>query len=170
LKVINNDDVVIAESFWAKQLINPHKVSLKTLLYGNVVTGCTMMINYPMVTEFMDMDNDLYLHDEWLALVAYSLGKAKLLTDKLVLYRQHAGNVTFSEKYEQEQVHENKELMKYISGEKRFLPHQFSLAKTFLLKYRDRLTKQHIKVFEQFIKLENKHYILQRINRRIAYL
>ena len=96
LTVIDRNDVVVSKSFWEKQKIRPGKIKLATLLYGNVVTGCTMIINYPMVEEFFLTDNDMYFHDEWLGLIAYSFGRAEILNESLVLYRQHESNVTFS--------------------------------------------------------------------------
>lgn len=170
LSVINKDDAVIHNSFWAKQAIKPDKVKLSTLLYGNVVTGCTMLINYPMALAFFEMDSAGFLHDEWLALIAYTFGTAKFLKDKLVLYRQHEANVTFSESFDNAQTSQAAEMMNHLSGRKQFLPHQFKLTKAFLEKYGDWLNDSQTKTFKHFIKLENKNYLLQRLNRRIAYL
>jgi len=170
LTVIDKDDTTISASFWNKQKIKPEKINLATLLYGNVVTGCTMIINFSMAKEFFCMDNDKYLHDEWLSLIAYSFGKAKFLREKLVLYRQHESNVTFSEAYKTFKfVEQIKEDFNYLSGKKKFLPHQFDLAKAFLLKYQDKLNVEQINTIENFIKQEHRNYLVQRINRRITY-
>jgi glycosyltransferase involved in cell wall biosynthesis len=170
LKVINKNDEVIANSFWEKQEIRPMKIKLATLLYGNVAVGCTMMINYPMAAEFLKMDNHNYLHDEWLALISYTFGKAKHLTEQLVLYRQHENNITFSESYEASRGNPLSEIFKHLLGEKEFLPHQYAMVKAFLSIYRDKLNELQIKTFESFIKWENRNYILQRLNRRRIYL
>jgi hypothetical protein len=170
LTVIDKNDAVISSSFWNKQKIRPEKINLATILYGNVVTGCTMIINYPMAEEFFLFDDHNYLHDEWLGLIAYSFGRAKILNETLVLYRQHESNVTFSEDYKTLGfIDRLKEDFNYLFGKKKFLPHQFDLAKAFLLKYRSKLNKEQINIIENFINQENKNYILQRINRRITY-
>jgi len=170
LSIIDKNDAVISESFWAGQKIRPEKIKLATLLYGNVVTGCTMIINYPMAEEFFQMDDPNFLHDEWLALVAYSFGKAKFLRDRLVFYRKHESNVTFPEDYKVPGFKDSiKEDVDHLSGKKRFLPHEFNLAKAFLLKYRSRLSHKQTDIIEHFLKQENKNYLLQRIRRRITF-
>ena len=57
----------------------------------------------------------------------------------------------------------------YLFGKKRFLSHQFDLARAFLLKYQNRLNETQISTIENFIAQENKNYLIQRINRRLAY-
>jgi glycosyltransferase involved in cell wall biosynthesis len=170
LTIINDNDEVIFESFWEKQKIRPEKINLSTLLYGNVVTGCTMIVNSAMVVEFLKMDSHNFLHDEWLALIAYSFGEAKFLREKLVLYRQHDNNVTFSNKNPAPGFIENiKNEINHFVGKKKFLPRQFELAKAFLLKYKNRLSNEQVCIIEDFIQEENKNYLIQRINRRKTY-
>ncbi|MDB4903547.1 MAG: hypothetical protein JWQ63_2828 [Mucilaginibacter sp.] len=171
LAVIDKNDNVISTSFWDKQKIRPNKINLATLLYGNVVTGCTMLINYQMAQELFCMENNNYLHDEWLSLIAYSFGKVKFLNERLVLYRQHENNITFSEDYMVPGFIESiKDDFNYLIGKKKFLPHQFNLAKAFFLQYRSKLSSKQISIFESFLNMENKNYITQRIRRRITYL
>ena len=167
LKVIDKNDNVISSSFWQRQQIKIDKIRFSTLLYGNVVTGCTIIINYKMAEEFFLMDATGVLHDEWMALIAYSIGKAKQVNDKLVLYRQHAANITFSESYT-----ENKGDLKHeaAKGGNLFLRHQFNLAKIFLSRYEHKLNQDQIKTITRFINQENKSYLIQRVNRRITFL
>jgi len=171
LKVIDKNEKVIAGSFWMQQKINPGKINLSTLLYGNVVTGCTMMINNAMAAEFFLMDSSVCLHDEWLALIAYSIGNVKLLNDKLVLYRQHENNITFSDSYVARLTFFDRIVndVKLLGKKQKFLPHQFKLAKLFLAKYRLQLSNEQIKTIERFIDQEDKNYLFQRINRRLTY-
>ena len=170
LTVIDSSENTIAPSFWQKQHIRPAKIRLSTLLYGNVITGCTMLVNNAMLQQFLQM-SESFLHDEWLALIAYSYGKVKLLDEQLILYRQHESNQTFSAGYEElAEKDDLKTNLNYLAGKKKFLPHQFELAKAFLAAQRDKLDIKQIAIFEKFIKQENKNYLLQRINRRIKYL
>lgn len=170
LAVIDKNDDIIYESFWGKQKIRPEKINLATLLYGNVVTGCTMIINYPMAEELFCIDTIDYLHDEWLSLIAYSFGKVDFLNEKLVLYREHENNVTLSENYKPLGIINNiKTEIDYLSGKRKFLARQFDLAKEFLSKYHSKLNAAQINIIENFIKQENDNYLLKRIKRRITY-
>jgi glycosyltransferase involved in cell wall biosynthesis len=170
LAVIDNNDNIMFLSFWERQKIKPEKIKLSTLLYGNVVTGCTMIINRPLADEFFLVDISDYFHDEWLGLIAYSFGNAKILNESLVLYRQHETNVTFSAEYKTLGFIDSvKDVFKYLIKKKKFLSHEFDIAKAFSSKYQGKLSEKQSKIISKFIKQEDKNYILQRINRRIAY-
>jgi glycosyltransferase involved in cell wall biosynthesis len=171
LTVIDKNDALISSSFWERQKIKPEKINLATILYGNVVTGCTMIINYSMAKEFFLMNDQNYFHDEWMGLIAYSFGVAKILNEPLVLYRQHENNITFSEDYKTPGFKDGLIAnMNYLFRKKKFLSRQFNVAKAFLLAYQNKLDDNQRSIFENFIRQENKNYILQRLNRRIAYL
>ena len=83
--------------------MNGHNVWLDFphFLFGNCVTGCTMMINQRLKdtlrleqTDF----NKVYLHDWWIALFASAFGKLIYLNQPTILYRQHGNNVEGSKK------------------------------------------------------------------------
>jgi glycosyltransferase involved in cell wall biosynthesis len=170
LAIIDKDDALTSPSFWDKQKIRPGKIMFATLLYGNVALGCTMIINYAMANEFFLMDSNECFHDEWLALIAYSFGRVRVLNEPLVLYRQHASNVTFSEDYKTPGfIAQVKDSLSYLVGKKSFLPHQFSLAKAFLSAYQSKLSAKQLSTIQNFINQENKNYLLQRLNRKITY-
>jgi len=169
LNIINQNDDITNNSFWNQQKIDPSKITLKSLLYGNIVTGCTMLVNSPMLTEFLNMPKTEFLHDEWLALIAYSFGKFKFIPEQLIQYRQHNNNVTFSNSVKPLNFSQRLKFeLDHISGKKKFLPRQFKLAETFLKNYRNQLNENSISIFEDFVKLENKHYFFQRLSRKIA--
>lgn len=70
-------------------------------LFGNCVTGCTMMINQALKSKLklnLTNINHLYLHDWWIALIASSLGKLIYINEPTILYRQHGNNVEGSKK------------------------------------------------------------------------
>lgn len=64
------------------------------LMFGNCVTGCTMMINEPLkkLVKFDQVDQ-IYMHDWWIALIAANFGKILYLNEPTILYRQHMDNV-----------------------------------------------------------------------------
>lgn len=81
LKLMNNDDV------WFDF---PH------FLFGNCVTGCTMMINQQLKAELklnLTKIDNIYLHDWWIALITSALGKLIYVKEPTILYRQHGNNV-----------------------------------------------------------------------------
>lgn len=70
-------------------------------LFGNCVTGCTMMINQQLKSQLklnLTNVNKLYLHDWWIALIASTLGKLIYIHEPTILYRQHGDNVEGSKK------------------------------------------------------------------------
>lgn len=70
-------------------------------LFGNCVTGCTMMINQPL-KDILRIDdtklNQIYLHDWWIALVAAAFGKLIYINKPTIKYRQHGSNVEGSKR------------------------------------------------------------------------
>lgn len=70
-------------------------------LFGNCVTGCTMLINNKLKsiikinkTNF----NNIYLHDWWIALICSAFGKLIYIDKPTILYRQHGDNTEGSKK------------------------------------------------------------------------
>lgn len=81
LKLMNNNDV------WFDF---PH------FLFGNCVTGCTMMINQQLKAKLklnLTKIDNIYLHDWWIALIASAVGKFIYIKEPTILYRQHNNNV-----------------------------------------------------------------------------
>jgi glycosyltransferase involved in cell wall biosynthesis len=67
------------------------EAAFATLLRRNTVTGATVMLRkrlIPLARPFPD----LWLHDEWLAIVASSLGDVRILEEELIDYRLHGQN------------------------------------------------------------------------------
>lgn len=70
-------------------------------LFGNCVTGCTMMINQQLKSKLkLKLTNidKIYLHDWWIALIASAIGKLIYIKEPTILYRQHGDNVEGSKK------------------------------------------------------------------------
>lgn len=71
------------------------------LMFGNCVTGCTMMINQSVKDKikFESQNKNLIpLHDWWIALIASAFGKVVFINEKTIYYRQHEKNVIGSNK------------------------------------------------------------------------
>ena len=70
-------------------------------LFGNCVTGSTMMINQRLksILKLNATNIDaVYLHDWWIALMTSTLGQLIYIKEPTILYRQHGDNVEGSKK------------------------------------------------------------------------
>ncbi len=66
---------------------------LNVLLVQNFVTGCTVVINRPLLEIALPIPKEALMHDWWLALCAAVCGKIEYIDKPLVKYRQHGNNV-----------------------------------------------------------------------------
>ena len=83
---------IISASFFEYQGLAKSEDRLSRLLVQNCVTGCTVMINRPLLEKCGDIPNGCAMHDWWLALVACLFGKIGFIDRPLILYRQHGNN------------------------------------------------------------------------------
>ena len=73
------------------------------LIARNLVTGATVALRRTLIAVAAPFPAE-WIHDEWLAIVAASIGKIEALDDRLIGYRQHVANqigvrrLTFPEK------------------------------------------------------------------------
>lgn len=160
LKMIDTDGNLIGNSFWNVQGYNPVKTKLQSLLIGNVVTGCTIMMNEKMKKEIAKMPNDIIMHDYWLALIAFSIGNFKVINETPIRYRVHVNSVTLKSK------------ITFIERVKLFLAVFFDKKNIYLLEnimqtefffriYESELTSEKTILFNKFISLK-KHNSLYR--------
>jgi Glycosyl transferase family 2 len=94
LRVVDDRLKTINPSMWRQLDIDPRSVHrLKQLIGRSVVTGCTAMINRPMLELARQMPEEATMHDRWIGLLAATLGAAAIVPEQTVLYRQHDSNV-----------------------------------------------------------------------------
>jgi len=95
LAVVNADLSLRHESFFRSSWLDCRRCGLHQLLIQNIVTGCTMMINASLrQLALLPMEEeDMLMHDWWIALLAAGLGRIGFLPEQTILYRQHGGNV-----------------------------------------------------------------------------
>jgi len=89
LKLIDENDDYIKSSI---KLLN--NVGFNRIMVQNYVFGCTTIFNKQLFDLIDYIPKDAENHDYWVALVATAFGKALLMDDHTILYRQHASNVT----------------------------------------------------------------------------
>lgn len=120
LKVVDETLIPIAESFWKLHRISPESdCQLKKIIYRNIVTGCTVMINKKAKEISMPFPPEAWIHDWWIALNVVKYGKIIHIATPTVLYRQHIANLIGVKKPLKEDI--------------LLLPQKFIRAKRFLL-------------------------------------
>jgi len=93
LCVVDTDLRVINKSFWDMEKIFPEKdVNLLSILGGNIVTGCTILMNRKALEMSSPVPSVAIMHDWWIALKVYLYGKVAYVERPLVQYRQHGKN------------------------------------------------------------------------------
>jgi Glycosyl transferase family 2 len=94
LRVVDDQLRTLHASFWAHEIIKPQRIHrFAAVLAQNVVTGCTMMVNRPLLKLALRMPEEAFMHDQWLGLLASVAGRAAVVKAQTVLYRQHDRNV-----------------------------------------------------------------------------
>ncbi len=68
------------------------RVSLKTVLHGNIAPGCAVAVRKSLAKEFCQKSQSILPHDWELCLAAAAKGGLYFLNEKLVYYRQHQNN------------------------------------------------------------------------------
>ena len=94
LRIVDERLTMLHESFWKQAGIEPEHIhNLATVLTHNPVTGCTALINRPLLEMSLKMPEEAAMHDSWIALLASAFGASEIVRTKTVLYRQHDRNV-----------------------------------------------------------------------------
>jgi Glycosyl transferase family 2 len=94
LHVVDEQLKMLYESFWAFMKIDPERIGqFAKLMVQSVVTGCTAMLNRPLVELSLRMPEEAPMHDRWIGLLASAMGRFSILRAQTVLYRQHDRNV-----------------------------------------------------------------------------
>ncbi len=92
LKIINEKDIVIADSFWETIKLNPDKRTVNDVLGTCNTNGNTILINKKLKDIIGSIPDKALMHDWWSAIVAAQFGLIVPLKKQTVLYRQHPDN------------------------------------------------------------------------------
>lgn len=93
LDLVDDSCKSLGVTFWQKQRLNPNSIDLDSLCVTNVVTGCTAVINRPLINKAIPIPPSALMHDWWLALVASTQGSIGAVMRPTVMYRQHQANI-----------------------------------------------------------------------------
>ncbi len=93
-RILNEEGEETAESFFRHQGWDPCAVTLPRLLVQNNVTGCTLIMNRPLINLVAEHGRakELFMHDWFIALTAAAFGHIVFVSRPLTGYRQHGGN------------------------------------------------------------------------------
>lgn len=93
LVVVNHALKEMHPSLWKySNLDSSRYVTLNRLLAQNVITGCTMMINRPLLEISYPIPREAVMHDRWIGLVAAAFGRIGIIPEATMAYRQHGKN------------------------------------------------------------------------------
>ena len=93
-KVIAENGTLLHESFFAHQGWDSQANTLNRLLVQNNVTGCTTLLNRPLL-DIVCAHGDakqMFMHDWFMAQTAAAFGRVVFVKAPLVRYRQHGTN------------------------------------------------------------------------------
>lgn len=139
--------------------------NLQSLLFGNFVTGCTMLMNPVLAAAFRDIPETVLFHDNWIALVAFCFGQVSELKEALIHYRKHTQNLSIASGTRPRNRYRSllEQLSIALRGRDNFLAAQFSIADQFYAFYKDVLPAPAKLQIEQFLQLADKPYLVKKI-------
>ena len=91
LYVMNANADLIHRSFVEYENLRPNRVTRDSLLSVNIVTGCTMLVNIPLLRLALPIPQEAIVHDWWCAVIC-GVGQRKFLPVTTIGYRQHQAN------------------------------------------------------------------------------
>jgi len=142
--LINEKSEVINPSFWNELGLDGYHHSLKTLIIGNFILGCTAVINPSLKYHLPEIPVDVALHhDAWIALYAFSFGDFHEIETPLVYYRKHSKNASGISDFVKKQSFYDK-IKQHVTAAfiNDYVEDQIALLETFMLQY-------HLKVLSE---------------------
>jgi glycosyltransferase involved in cell wall biosynthesis len=166
LMLVDETDRVLNQSFRNELGQDRYHHNLQTLLFGNFVNGCTVLMNPVLRARFAEIPGDIRLnHDGWMALQAYAFGKAQELKIPLVRYRKHNTNVSIAAGTKPRNRYRStfQQIFNSLTGNDDFLSAQLETVTRFYQTYQTELSATNSDYFRHFMSLQNKHYILKKL-------
>lgn len=151
LEVVDENLRTIASSMFRLQNLDSRRVSLPKLLAQNVVTGCTMLANRPLLDLAKDPPGSAIMHDWWLALVAAAFGRIGFVPKPTIRYRQHGNNEVGAKnvrdpKYVAARLSKTEQIHKVLTD-------TYRQAAGFYGRYQDKLTEEQAKLVLGYAKM-----------------
>jgi glycosyltransferase involved in cell wall biosynthesis len=166
LLLVDEEENVLNSSFRNELGQDVYHHNLETLVFGNFINGCTVLMNPGMRQYFANIPADVRLnHDGWLGLAAFTFGAAEGLKQPLVRYRKHNNNVSIAADTKPRNRYRStfNELLSAIRGKDDFLSAQFETIRRFYQYYSFEMNMKQRLLFENFLALESRNYLYKKM-------
>lgn len=166
LMLIDQNDKVLNHSFRNELGQDKYQHTLQTLLFGNFVNGCTIIMNPALRCFFAKTPDKVKLnHDGWIALAAFTFGEAKQIAYPLVKYRKHNSNFSIAADTKPRNRYRStlNELITAFRGNDDFIAVQLETVRQFYDKYHTAMTPGKRTIFEGFLQLQYKSYLIKKL-------
>lgn len=161
LAVVDSFLRILNPSLFQMQNMDAARNKLNNILVQNIVTGCTMMVNRPLLDLVTEIPKHAVMHDMWLALVAAAFGEIGFVDRATMLYRQHGDNANGAKNVKTISYTIQKlRRMKEIHAN---LLEQYHQAREFLSLYEKLLKPEQKALLQAYSSLENSG-VLKKIN------
>jgi glycosyltransferase involved in cell wall biosynthesis len=138
IPTIAYSDLTLVDS--NKKVIHNHVHNFETLLFGNFITGHSILMNSSMKKELLCKPCDTILHDVWIAFIALGIGKAIKINEPLAYYRQHEKNLNYnSNTVKLTKTKQRLLKIRLIFSSNTYLNEEFKIAKQFRIHYKKQL-------------------------------
>lgn len=165
LILVDENNQLLNSSFRNELGQDKYQHNLQSLLFGNFVTGCTIVMNPNLRDFFSQMPAEIPFHDSWIALAAFSFGEVREIEEPLIRYRKHGKNLSIAagtkprNRYRSTMI----EIFSALKGEDDFLADRLELISLFYSKYQNRLSDEKRRLFIEFLQLRRKSYFLKKL-------
>ena len=90
LTTVDNDLNILTERMVD---LTTYRCEKHKLLFQNIATGCTIMVNRELLAFALPFPPDVAMHDHWIAICAAFAGRIGYVSEPTILYRQHDANL-----------------------------------------------------------------------------
>ena len=151
-------------SLWQNLKVYPKYETFGTVLYGNIITGCTVLINRDFLKYVKEMPSIITMHDSWFGLIAYGLGKVAIVYQATVKFRRHGSNVTNVQSLtEAEKILRFFKLMIQDLRQGHFLKDELKQAEIFYNLYKNDLSNKDRTHLDKFLALRSSNFFSRKI-------
>ena len=134
-------------SFFRMQKYCLSKNNFGSALVQNVATGCSVLVNKPLLAMAGSASPEIIMHDWWLYLIAAAFGKVGVVKSPTVLYRQHGAN-TLGAKKIGENAHS-------IAGMRASFDRTHRQAVRFRARFSEQLSEKDRQILSAYLDLPN---------------
>ncbi len=157
LTLVDESLAQLQPSFWDVLNVAPAHETFHSMLFGNIITGCTVMMNDAMRQRFCSLPADprAGMHDAWLGLIAYGLGRHAAVQERLILYRQHGRNATFDTNRKKSPMDRIKQAGQQLAANRDYLKKELAQAELFRESFSNELPAEMLTMLDEFLALRS---------------